>query len=97
MGSLTAPSQLVRVSAHVDDAVAKGATVLTGGHPLPDVGPLAYAPTVLTDVTEDMALCREETFGPVVSVYRSPTPTRPPRGRTTPPTASTRASGVRHM
>jgi succinate-semialdehyde dehydrogenase/glutarate-semialdehyde dehydrogenase len=70
MGSLTAPSQLVRVSAHVDDAVAKGATVLTGGHPLPDVGPLAYAPTVLADVTEDMTLCREETFGPVVSVYR---------------------------
>ena len=54
----------------MDDAVAKGATVLTGGHPLPEVGPLAYAPTVLTDVTEEMALCREETFGPVVSVYR---------------------------
>ncbi len=54
----------------MDDAVAKGATVLTGGHPLPEVGPLAYAPTVLTDVTEDMTLCREETFGPVVSVYR---------------------------
>lgn len=70
MGSLTARSQLARVTEHVDDAVAKGATVLAGGHPMPQVGPLAYAPTVLTDVTEDMTLCRQETFGPVVSVYR---------------------------
>ncbi|MCB2177715.1 MAG: succinate-semialdehyde dehydrogenase (NADP(+)) [Actinomycetales bacterium] len=70
MGSLTAPSQLARVAEHVADAVAKGATVLTGGHPLPEVGPLAYAPTVLAGVTEGMTLCRDETFGPVVSVYR---------------------------
>ncbi len=68
MGSLISARQLARVQAHVEDAVAKGATVLTGGRARPDLGPYFYEPTVLTGVTEDMALCREETFGPVVSV-----------------------------
>ncbi|MGZ4631578.1 MAG: succinic semialdehyde dehydrogenase [Actinomycetes bacterium] len=68
MGSLTSAAQLARVSQHVEDAVAKGATVLAGGKARPDVGPYFYEPTVLTDVTEDMTLCRNETFGPVVSV-----------------------------
>ena len=68
MGSLISAAQLERVSAHVDDAVAKGATVLAGGRARPDLGPYFYEPTVLAGVTEEMALCREETFGPVVSV-----------------------------
>jgi succinate-semialdehyde dehydrogenase/glutarate-semialdehyde dehydrogenase len=68
VGSLLSRAQLERVSAHVDDAVAKGATLLAGGRARPDVGPLFYEPTVLTGVTEDMALCRDETFGPVVAV-----------------------------
>lgn len=69
MGSLVSARQLDKVTHHVEDAVAKGARVLTGGHPLPDVGPFYYAPTVLADVTADMAVCREETFGPVASIY----------------------------
>ncbi|NUS01074.1 MAG: succinate-semialdehyde dehydrogenase (NADP(+)) [Nonomuraea sp.] len=69
MGSLTSRRQLDAVSAHVDDAVAKGATVLTGGKARPDLGPLFYEPTVLTGVREDMDLCRNETFGPVVALY----------------------------
>jgi succinate-semialdehyde dehydrogenase/glutarate-semialdehyde dehydrogenase len=69
MGSLTSAGQLANVTAHVEDARTKGATVLTGGHPRPDIGPLFYEPTVLTDVTEDVALFAEETFGPVVSIY----------------------------
>ncbi|NUP64499.1 MAG: succinate-semialdehyde dehydrogenase (NADP(+)) [Nonomuraea sp.] len=69
MGSLTSQRQLDAVSAHVDDAVAKGATVLTGGKARPDLGPLFYEPTVLTGVREDMDLCRNETFGPVVALY----------------------------
>ncbi|MFQ3555362.1 succinic semialdehyde dehydrogenase [Streptomyces gramineus] len=69
VGSLTTPAQLKTVTEHVDDAVAKGATVLTGGKARPDLGPLFYEPTVLTDVTPDMTLCERETFGPVVSVY----------------------------
>ena len=69
MGSLTHPRQLAAVEAHVADAVAKGATVLAGGEARPEFGPLFYEPTVLTDVTEAMDVCREETFGPVVSIY----------------------------
>lgn len=70
MGSLASAQQLANVAAHVDDAVAKGARVLAGGSPLPELGPYFYAPTVLTDVPDDALLAREETFGPVVSVYR---------------------------
>ncbi len=70
VGSLTTPSQLTTVTEHVNDAVDKGATVLAGGRARPDVGPLFYEPTILTDVTPDMTLYAEETFGPVVSIYR---------------------------
>lgn len=70
MGSLVSTAQLEEVTAHVDDAVAAGATVLAGGKPRPDLGPLFYEPTLLSGVTEDMAVCRAETFGPVVSTYR---------------------------
>src|SRR5690606_6509090 len=70
MGSLTHRRQLEVVSAHVADAVSKGAKVLTGGKARPDLGPLFYEPTILDGVTEEMTVCREETFGPVVSVYR---------------------------
>ena len=58
------------VTAHVEDAGAKGATVLAGGRPRPDLGPYFYEPTVLADVTPEMDLYRDETFGPVVAVYR---------------------------
>lgn len=69
MGSLVSQEQLDKVTEHVEDAVAKGATLVTGGRPLPHIGPLFYAPTILTGVTEEMTLYREETFGPVVAVY----------------------------
>ncbi|MBM6401985.1 succinic semialdehyde dehydrogenase [Phycicoccus sonneratiae] len=72
MGSLVGPAQLERVLGHVDDAVAKGATVLTGGRARPDVGPYVVEPTVLDGVTSAMACRDEETFGPVVAVYRVP-------------------------
>ncbi|NKY52807.1 succinic semialdehyde dehydrogenase [Nocardia vermiculata] len=70
MGSLTFPRQLDTVTAHVEDAVAKGATVLAGGRARPDLGPYFYEPTVLEGVRAGMTVHREETFGPVVSVYR---------------------------
>ena len=70
MGSLISQDQLDNVDSHVRDAVAKGATVLARGRARPDLGPYCYEPTVLSDVGESMILCREETFGPVVSVYR---------------------------
>lgn len=70
MGSLTSYRQLETTVRHVEDAVGKGATILTGGRSRPDLGPLFHEPTVLADVTDDMLVFTEETFGPVVSVYR---------------------------
>ncbi|MGW7519312.1 succinic semialdehyde dehydrogenase [Streptomyces sp. NPDC054796] len=70
MGSLVSQRQLETVSRHVDEAVDKGATVLAGGRARPDIGPLFYEPTILDGVGAPMAVCEEETFGPVVSVYR---------------------------
>ena len=72
VGSLISGRQLERVSAHVDDAVRSGATVLCGGHARPEIGPFFYAPTVLTGVSRDMVLCDTETFGPVVAVQAVP-------------------------
>ncbi|MFT4903650.1 MAG: succinate-semialdehyde dehydrogenase/glutarate-semialdehyde dehydrogenase [Natronomonas sp.] len=69
VGSLISEDQLEKVTEHVEDAKAEGATVLTGGTGRPDLGPYFYEPTVLTDVDESMALCANETFGPVVAVY----------------------------
>ena len=69
MGSLVSEQQLEKVTDHVEEAKAEGATVLTGGTARPDLGPYFYEPTVLTDVDESMALCTEETFGPVVGIY----------------------------
>ena len=70
VGSLVSAAQLDNVRRHVDDARAQGAGVLAGGRARPDLGPYCYEPTILTGVTEAMQVCREETFGPVVSVYR---------------------------
>ena len=70
MGTLVSQRQLDRVQAHVADAVAKGAQVLVGGHARPDLGPFFHEPTVLAGVTPDMACRNDETFGPVVSIYR---------------------------
>ncbi|WP_458205006.1 succinic semialdehyde dehydrogenase [Haladaptatus sp. NG-SE-30] len=70
VGSLVSESQLKKVRSHVDDAVEKGATVVAGGNARPDIGPFFFESTILTDVTEEMTLAREETFGPVVAVYR---------------------------
>ncbi|MER7997954.1 succinic semialdehyde dehydrogenase [Streptomyces sp. NPDC095613] len=70
MGSLVGERQLKAVTGHVEEAVARGATVLAGGVARPDIGPYVYEPTVLEGVEAPMAVCAEETFGPVVSLYR---------------------------
>jgi succinate-semialdehyde dehydrogenase / glutarate-semialdehyde dehydrogenase len=70
VGSLVSGDQLDKVTAHVDDALAKGARALAGGVHRSDVGPYFYAPTVLDDLPEDAVCLREETFGPVVAVSR---------------------------
>jgi len=70
MGSLISQDQLDTVVAHVEDAVGKGATVLTGGRARPDLGPYFYEPTILEGVTSEMTCFGDETFGPVISLYR---------------------------
>ncbi|MEO8683731.1 MAG: NAD-dependent succinate-semialdehyde dehydrogenase [Devosia sp.] len=68
-GPLITEAAVRKVEEHIADAVAKGARVATGGarHAL---GQSFFQPTVLTDVTADMRLAREETFGPVAPVFR---------------------------
>src|SRR6202140_1162137 len=68
VGPMIHGRQLRIVEEHVQDAVARGVRVLSGGARLPDVGANFYAPTVLADVTHDMRIMREETFGPVLPV-----------------------------
>jgi len=67
VGPIINARQLERIEEQVADAVAKGARVLTGGRRLPGPGTF-YAPTVLTDVTSDMLLMQEETFGPILPI-----------------------------
>lgn len=70
VGSLISEGHLRHVQSHVQDAIEKGAAVLAGGRSRPDIGPYFYEPTVLSGVTSQMKVATEETFGPVVSLYR---------------------------
>ncbi|MFZ0950981.1 MAG: aldehyde dehydrogenase family protein [Candidatus Sulfotelmatobacter sp.] len=68
VGPMIHERQLRVVEAHVEDAVARGARVLTGGSRAQELGENFYKPTVLADVTHEMQIMREETFGPVLPV-----------------------------
>ena len=68
IGPLIRERQLQTVEQHVEDARTRGARVLTGGERLLSLGPSFYAPTVLADVTHEMLVMREETFGPVLPI-----------------------------
>ena len=70
IGPMINANAIDKIARHVDDAVARGARVLTGGKRLPELGPNYYAPTVLAGATVDMQLNCEETFGPVVPLFR---------------------------
>lgn len=70
IGPMIWPRQMETIERHVADALAKGARVLTGGRRATEVGNLFYEPTVLVDVTHDMAIMREETFGPILPIVR---------------------------
>ncbi len=72
IGPMAADRFRAKVARHVDDAVAHGARVLTGGEALDREG-YFYAPTVLVDVTDDMTIMQEETFGPAIplATYRT--------------------------
>ena len=65
VGPIISERQRQRVRTHIQDAQAKGATILTGGNWTGN----RCQPTILTGVQESMTVCREETFGPVTSIY----------------------------
>jgi succinate-semialdehyde dehydrogenase/glutarate-semialdehyde dehydrogenase len=66
-GPLINKAAVEKVQEHIDDAVAKGASIVTGGKSL---GGNFFEPTILRDVTTKMAVTREETFGPVAPLFR---------------------------
>ncbi len=68
IGPMINERQLRIVEEQVNDAVARGARLLAGGRRLSELGQNFYAPTLLADVTPDMRVMREETFGPVLPV-----------------------------
>lgn len=70
VGAMTFPPQLEKVEQHVAEAVQKGAKVLAGGRRNPNLRGLFYEPTVLADVTHDMAIMTDETFGPVIPIMK---------------------------
>jgi succinate-semialdehyde dehydrogenase/glutarate-semialdehyde dehydrogenase len=70
VGPLFWPRQLEIVEEHVADAYAKGARALVGGRRNPDLDGLYFEPTVLVDVTHEMRVMQEETFGPVLPIMR---------------------------
>lgn len=65
VGPIISERQRQRVRTHISDAQAKGAKLLTGGEWIGN----RCRPTILTGVSDDMTVCREETFGPVTSIY----------------------------
>ena len=69
IGPLITMSAVNKVQSHVDDAVEKGATVMTGGS-LDNAGKQFFKPTVMTNVTNKMKIFYEETFGPVAPLIK---------------------------
>jgi len=67
VGPIVSPAQVRILEEHVRDAVARGARVLVGGRRAEE-GSRVFLPTVLVDVTDDMKVMREETFGPLLPV-----------------------------
>lgn len=68
VGPLIRERQVDALQLQLDDAIAKGAKILCGGHRREDLGPYFFEPTVLVDVTPSMLVMQEETFGPLLPV-----------------------------
>lgn len=69
-GPLISEKALAKVEDHIADAVSKGASVAVGGARDAEKGALFFQPTILTGVTPDTKIAREETFGPVAPLFR---------------------------
>ena len=70
LGPLIDANAVSKVRRHIDDATRLGAKVVVGGDTLRQHGPLFFSPTVMTDVTGQMLVAREETFGPLAPLFR---------------------------
>ena len=68
-GPLIDQQALEKVEEHIEDAVSKGASILSGGT-RSNLGGTFYNPTVLTDVTSSMKVAKEETFGPIAPLFK---------------------------
>ncbi|RLM18909.1 succinate-semialdehyde dehydrogenase (NADP(+)) [Brenneria alni] len=68
-GPLIDTDAIGKVQQHIEDALAKGATLLLGGKPH-ELGGTFFTPTIVGDVTRDMRFAREETFGPVAPLFQ---------------------------
>ena len=68
IGSLTNRRELERTEAHIQDAVAKGARLVVGGKRMSELGPLFHEATIVADLTADMDLMKDETFGCLIGV-----------------------------
>ena len=68
VGPLIRPQHVQRMNDLIADAVARGARVLCGGTPLPEIGPNFFAPTVVAGANSSMRLFQEETFGPILAI-----------------------------
>ncbi|PWC12822.1 succinate-semialdehyde dehydrogenase (NADP(+)) [Brenneria roseae subsp. americana] len=68
-GPLIDADAIDKVRQHIDDALAKGATLLLGGKPH-ELGGTFFTPTIVGGVTHDMRFAREETFGPVAPLFQ---------------------------
>jgi len=69
IGAITRPAQIGVLEAQVKDAIAKGATLRAGGRRIERRGTW-FEPTVLTGVSHDMLLMREESFGPIIGIQK---------------------------
>ena len=70
MGSLTNERELLRAERHIEDAINKGAELISGGQRRPDLGPLFFEPALLANVDHSMEVMQEETFGPLIPIMR---------------------------
>jgi acyl-CoA reductase-like NAD-dependent aldehyde dehydrogenase len=68
VGPLIRPQHVLRMAALIDDAVQRGARVLCGGQPRPDLGTNFFEPTVIVDVDSSVRLFQEEAFGPILAI-----------------------------
>ena len=68
IGPLIRPQHVQRMSELLADAVQRGAKVICGGRPRPDLGPNFFEPTVVTGVESSMKLFQDETFGPIMAI-----------------------------